>query len=93
MNLLNKLRDDDNYNPPPIYYAILMMDGDKIGQWLQGKNAIKGDVLNKGYYRNISKSMVDFSVNKATEIVSENHGELSIPVVMMFLRFYRLTLH
>ncbi len=38
--LLKKLRhltDPEQLGPSPTYYAVLMMDGDRLGQWLQGK--------------------------------------------------------
>ena len=34
---LRKLIDPDCLGQPPIYYAVLMMDGDRLGQWLRGK--------------------------------------------------------
>ncbi|MGQ9575778.1 MAG: type III-B CRISPR-associated protein Cas10/Cmr2 [Thermoguttaceae bacterium] len=34
---LKKARNDKRLDPPPAYYAILMMDGDHMGRWLSGE--------------------------------------------------------
>ncbi|GEM_PF-304753 len=36
---LKKLVHPDCLGQPPIYYAVLLMDGDRLGQWLQGKQS------------------------------------------------------
>lgn len=40
-NLIQRAKKDKEIGRPPAYYAILMMDADKMGEWLAGKKSPK----------------------------------------------------
>lgn len=55
--------------PPPTYYAILTMDGDKMGDRFRNAVGASGR-------RAISAALSDFALNRVPEIVSKNSGTL-----------------
>ncbi len=38
---IGRLRRRDEFSAPPSYYAVLVMDGDELGKWLQGRKSPK----------------------------------------------------
>ena len=50
---------------PPTYYAILTLDGDKMGKRFQN--------LNQEEYRDVGTSLIDFGLNEIKKIVEEEH--------------------
>jgi CRISPR-associated protein Cmr2 len=78
-----KLRDTSG--PPPIYYAILVMDGDEMGRWLRGdkgwpgqdRNAeSRGEGSEGERLRQISKALTNFAVHVAPAVVEQHKGSL-----------------
>ena len=67
--LLNILKDYYRNNSPSKYYAILMMDGDKIGEKIS-KITIPKD------HEIISRFMKEFSVDEVPEIIKNHQGFL-----------------
>lgn len=63
--LLNARRD----RPPPTYYAILTLDGDKMGERFRNANDL--DAL-----RTISSQTSEFALNQVESIVRAHHGTL-----------------
>lgn len=54
---------------PPTYYAILMMDGDRMGEKLRQQGAAEN-------HRRISSTLANFALRLAPEIVTSHQGEL-----------------
>ena len=57
----------DSQGPPPAYYAILMLDGDKMGEKLRHANQKR--------YGEISQALTRFAVEDVPSIVREHDGE------------------
>ncbi|MEJ5341200.1 MAG: type III-B CRISPR-associated protein Cas10/Cmr2 [Thermogutta sp.] len=53
----------------PTYYAVLMMDGDRMGKHLRARPG-------REHPRTISKALMTFALNHAPKIVEDNHGVL-----------------
>lgn len=75
------------------YYAILMMDGDDMGQWISGEKALdKCTVRNPlDTYREISRRLSRFAKHTVPNIVEEYDGELVYAGgddVLAFVPFY-----
>lgn len=57
---------------PPTYYAILAMDGDKMGERLRGSRGSSG----RERHRAISEALAHFALRDAPRIVTKHKGEL-----------------
>lgn len=55
--------------PPPAYYAILMLDGDQMGQRLR-------DQLGPDHFRKVSRTLAQFALEYAERIVEQHSGTL-----------------
>ncbi|MBC7350999.1 MAG: type III-B CRISPR-associated protein Cas10/Cmr2 [Thermogutta sp.] len=64
---IKKKRDDQG--KAPAYYAVLMMDGDRMGKHLRAKPG-------REHPQSISKALMTFALNYAPKIVEDNHGVL-----------------
>ena len=53
---IRALSHPDRLGPPPTYYAVLMMDGDRLGQWLRGK--LSPEVF-RSYHSKLAKHFED----------------------------------
>jgi CRISPR-associated protein Cmr2 len=63
------------FGAPPAYYAVLVMDGDKMGQWLRGDQpGAERDCLTR--YTAVSRALGRFAVQDVPGIVREHHGTL-----------------
>jgi CRISPR-associated protein Cmr2 len=62
------------YGKPPKYYALVMLDGDNMGEWLSGKYLMDKNKLYE-FHRTISKSLGDYA-ESVENIVLENKGKL-----------------
>jgi CRISPR-associated protein Cmr2 len=56
------------------YYAVLMMDGDDMGQWLSGEKG--GHGVTRDYHRDLSAKLARFARGIARPIVEERGGHL-----------------
>ncbi len=70
-NQITKLRRE--HDTPPIYYAILAMDGDRMGAWLRGeKSSLKGPALHAA----ISEALANFALHVVPDVVEKHKGVL-----------------
>lgn len=61
------------------YYALLMMDGDDMGQWFSGKKRLPGlakDIRDIEHYREVSRRLSRFAKVVVSQVVKEHQGEL-----------------
>jgi CRISPR-associated protein Cmr2 len=60
----------------PTYYAVLILDGDRMGKWLQGRYASAAEQLPPGdvIQTTISRALAQFAVTKAPSIVEGPGG-------------------
>lgn len=70
------------------YYALLMFDGDKMGEWLSGAR-LKGEKELLAYHQKLSSLLHDFSA-KARTILVEPHGKTVYAAGEDFLGFVNL---
>lgn len=63
-------------NNPPSYYAILVADGDNMGQWLRGDKLDQGRRMSPLHHMAISEALANFSVHAAPAIVTNHKGWL-----------------
>jgi len=71
------------------YYALLMFDGDKMGEWLSGLHLVKPEDTLFSYQKKLSKLLHDFAV-KAREILIEPDGKTVYAAGEDFLGFVNL---
>lgn len=62
--------------PPPTYYALIHLDGDKMGDFFQGQRGPDEWGKGKDRYREITRRLTDFAQEKVEEIVRKHDGEL-----------------
>ncbi len=80
--IITAKKRDRNHPPLPTYYAVLMLDGDEMGKWVQGRYDTKdgqprpsGEVIQD----TISRALGRFAVHQARGIVEgpdDHHGTL-----------------
>jgi CRISPR-associated protein Cmr2 len=56
------------------YYAVLMMDGDDLGQWLSGEKS--GAPVSEQFHRGLSRKLASFALDRARPIVKGFGGHL-----------------
>jgi len=76
--LFKKIRDrrrKDAQGTPPIYYALLHLDGDNMGRLFTGGAGPKEWGEGRGRYEKITKALTNFG-KEVADIVWTSHGEL-----------------
>lgn len=63
-------------NNPPSYYAILVADGDNMGQWLRGEKLDQGQRMSPLHHMAISEALANFAIHAAPTIVTNHKGWL-----------------
>ncbi|RMG39813.1 MAG: type III-B CRISPR-associated protein Cas10/Cmr2, partial [Planctomycetota bacterium] len=78
---IRSARSPRQLGPPPPYYGVLMMDGDRMGEWLRGALAPKlGDVLHpkaREFFANLDRSVVERALNTARPVTPALHAAIS----------------
>lgn len=78
---LKKARNDKKLQPPPAYYAILMMDGDHMGRWLSGEMSPPvEEVLHPqalAYFRQLNDRRVEPALNVRRPLGPARHAAIS----------------
>jgi CRISPR-associated protein Cmr2 len=64
-----------NQGPAPKYYAVLALDGDNMGKWIQGELP-KPHELNQREHLEFSQKLNDFALKHAERIVNAHDGQL-----------------
>ncbi len=62
-------------NPPSRYYALLVLDGDRMGEWLSGSRApgAFGGATGAERHRAISRALNSFALERVPAIVEKHH--------------------
>ena len=78
---IKEARSDKRLDPPPAYYAILMMDGDHMGRWLSGQMLPKVEaVLHPRaleYFRQLRDSRVEPALTARRTLEPACHAAIS----------------
>jgi CRISPR-associated protein Cmr2 len=65
-----------SHGQPPLYYAILMLDGDRMGEMFKGDLGPTDWGKGRERYRQITERLTAFSLYRARDIVEKHSGEL-----------------
>jgi len=79
--IIKKARSDKRLGPPPAYYAILMMDGDRMGRWLSGEMSPKVEqVLHPealAYFKQLNDPRVEPGLQALRPLGPARHAAIS----------------
>lgn len=64
-------------SPPTRYYAVLLLDGDKMGAWLSGARRPAGTTVDRGYHQAVSRALGYFAGQRVPALVERDYlGQL-----------------
>jgi CRISPR-associated protein Cmr2 len=71
-SLLSAARDA-GAGSPSRYYALLLLDGDQMGNWLSGEEAPTDGVIDASYHQAVSRALSHFAEQEVPRIVETAH--------------------
>lgn len=70
---LLKAAGDSEVDPPSRYYALLLLDGDRMGMWLSGEKAPIDGPVDEAYHRAVSRALGRFAEQEVPRITQDEH--------------------